>query len=50
MAKFVRGDIMDKKSENKIGTSIIIGSIIIACSNIVSVIILGSAIVESTLH
>lgn len=41
---------MEKKSEHKIGTSIIIGSIIIACSNIVMAIILGSAIVESTLH
>lgn len=35
---------MEKKSEDKIGTSIIIGSIIIACSNIVSAIIVGSAI------
>lgn len=41
---------MEKKSEDKIGTSIIIGSIIIACSNILMAIILGSAIVESTLH
>ncbi|MEQ3346338.1 hypothetical protein [Peptoniphilus senegalensis] len=41
---------MEKKSEHKIGTSIIIGNIIIACSNILMAIILGSAIVESTLH